>query len=137
MCLVYPGRYCWIDRAGSVSASSVAPQHDAVGARKHVVVTLEHDVVDLGLRQQNRQLALDRNELGVSEQRRAAEPRAIDDHGLVERLQLVPIVERAHVDMTTAKQKVSRDGADEDARFDEHRREAADGRRRERMATGR
>src|SRR5258706_966023 len=48
-------------------------EHDAIGAREHVEVGWKREVVDLWLWLQDRQLALDRIQLRVAEQRRGSE----------------------------------------------------------------
>jgi hypothetical protein len=58
-----------------------AAENDSVAAREHVEVlrAVEIDIIELGLRQEQRQLAFDRRQFLVAEQRLGAETRAIDD----------------------------------------------------------
>ena len=58
-----------------------AAENDRVAAREHVEVArpIEIGVAHFGLRQEHRQLAFDRGQLAVVEQRLGAETRAIDD----------------------------------------------------------
>ena len=52
-----------------------AAEHDPVGAREHVAGLAGEGVADLRLRQQDGELAADRDQIAVAEQRRARRDR--------------------------------------------------------------
>src|SRR3954467_11556748 len=63
-----------------------AAQDDAVLSRHHVQVAgPDRDVVNLGLRRENGELALDRHDVRVVEQLSRRQPGAVDDYGFAQR----------------------------------------------------
>src|SRR6185436_858494 len=75
-----------------------AAEQDPVPAREHVEPFGDDDVIDLGLGEQERELALHRLELLVAEQSLGPEARAVDDDGLGELPQLLAALELPHHD---------------------------------------
>ena len=63
-----------------------AAQQNAVAAREHVdIAGADRAVVHFGLRQQENQLAADRNQFGVAEQRARAKTRAVENQLFAQR----------------------------------------------------
>src|SRR3546814_11906736 len=61
---------------------------DPVGARKHIAGLAGEGIADLGLRDQDRELAADRDQFHVAEQLARAEPGAVEDQSFGERRDL-------------------------------------------------
>src|SRR4029453_16243725 len=110
-----------------------AAEQDAVAPREHVERAADHDVVHLRLGQQERELALDGQDLLVAEEGLRSEAGAVDDDGLGERLHLLAAAELAHDDPASCEAHVALHRGEVRRRLHEHRREAASVALRERM----
>src|SRR5579863_9197913 len=96
-------------------------EQDPVGTRKHIqIVVRDGAVLDLGLRQQERQLAFYRDKFCVSEQRPRSQSRAVHNHSLREALQLGDIVNLANLDMSARDLEISHQRRKITVRFDQH-----------------
>src|SRR5689334_21504231 len=56
-----------------------AAQNNSVAAREHIKPIAYHRVIDFRLRQQHRELALDRHKFAIAEQLASAKARAVHD----------------------------------------------------------
>src|SRR3546814_21059188 len=65
-----------------------AADDDPVGARKHIAGLAGEGIADLGLRDQDRELAAERDQFHVAEQLARAEPGAVEDQSFGERRDL-------------------------------------------------
>ena len=100
---------CWASRFGSsdqTPASCVPPKQDTVATREHVEIVRKSTVGNLGLRQQDGQLALDRDEFFIAEERFRSESRAIHDDALRESLELCQLANLAHLDLTAGNPEI-------------------------------
>src|SRR6516165_12583837 len=82
-----------------------AAENDRVAPREHVQIlgAVEIDVIDLRLRQEQRQLPFDRRQFVVAEQRLGAETRAIDDQRRCDLRELGAVREVANVELAAAQ----------------------------------
>ena len=111
-------------------------QQDAVGARHHVEPLVERDVADLGLRQHDGQLALERNEFLVADQGARADAGAVHDPALGEVRHLVQRPEVADPDPAAGELEVPHHRAEVHRRLDHHGRVLAGVAHREGMGPG-
>src|SRR5207244_1283879 len=70
------------------SALEGSPEHNSVATWEHVKTHSNHRVIDFRLRQQHRELALDRHQLAIANQFASAQPSTVHDEGLGESCKL-------------------------------------------------
>ena len=100
-------------------------EQDPVATRKHVETIGDHDVVHLGLGEQECELALDRPELLVAEEGLRSEARAVDDHGLGKPLYFLAAPQLPDHDPPPRQTHLAHHRAEIDRGLDQHGGEAS------------